>query len=57
MQIVANMDYPAHFTDISLDFLARLKAPAGRDEVGVVAFLQFNAIHRYVGRLHDHEPF
>lgn len=57
MQIVANMDYPAHFTEISLDFLARLETPAGRDEVGVVAFLQFDAIHPYVGGLHDHEPF
>ena len=57
MEIVADMDNPAHFRDISLDFLAGLEAPARRDEVGVLAFLQFYAIHGYVGHLHDHEPF
>jgi hypothetical protein len=57
MEIVAEMDNPAHFSDISLDFLAGLETPPRRDEVGVVVFLQFYAIHGYVGRLHDHEPF
>ena len=39
MEIVAEMDNPAHFSDISLDFLAGLETPPRRDEVGVVVFL------------------
>lgn len=56
MQVIADVDDPADLIGLLFDLLAGLIAPAGRNELGVVALLQLYLVGGHVGRLHYHEP-